>query len=149
MRNLLVFSLMMFAGSAFADYVPGRESKVAFAKMQVVRASGIYEDVREATLAKIHVAGNGFVRLELSAGPLFLQFPMNKFENTFCGDFAWSKELLVNETKTRAAFSDYSNIRCRMRVDEPWKLTIQTVDASGTVSNLELEGTPKYLMHTM
>jgi hypothetical protein len=149
MRKLFVMGLMLVTSAAFADFLPGKERKVASAKMQVVRASGIYADLREVSLEKIHVDGKGFARLVLSAGPHLLHIPMNKFEATFCGNFSWSKELIEGASKTRVAFSDYSNIRCRMRVDEAWKLDIQTIEASGFVSILELEGTPKYFMQTM
>jgi hypothetical protein len=151
--KIFAFALMalMTAGSAFADFLPGRVRPGAVAKMEVVQGSGIFSGLQQAMLYQNFEDGKGFVSLKLAVpGGVTLDLPVSGAKDTSCGNFAWSDDLRLDGLVLNSEFSDFSQpLVCGVHYESKWRLSLEMADTEGNRSVLLLEGNPEILYLTL
>lgn len=149
---LATLAIALTAGSAFADFRPGRVRAGAYSEMRTTEASGIYERETGARLEMNYEDGKSDpVSLTLKMeGKQPETFEIQSIQRGFCGDqlLAVSAPSIFMRGTT-VKLTDYSNIRCRIAVRNAWHLDVSTFDEDHLKSEWKLEGQPEYLAVTL
>lgn len=140
LQTLALLALPLFQIPAHAEDSGSYRS----AKMDVIYASGFYSTLR-----------NGILSLNFKTGesrPSSLTFTvegrkvkanLTSIRYGRCGDLYQARINVPNErTATDFTLVDYTEIRCRLYVKDKWHATITTKEADGSISKMQLTGTP-------
>jgi hypothetical protein len=135
--GIALVALPLFAPSAFS-------SSDIKAAMEVVYASGFYNSMRSGTLALNFLDGESAPSsMTLSVEGRKLKANLTGVRYGNCGDKYTARLNIPNErTATDFELLDYSQVRCRLYVKDKWHATISTRESDGSVSRVQMTGTP-------
>lgn len=114
------------------------------ATMEVVYASGFYSALRSGILALDQKEGeNQPSSMTFTVAGRKIKANLTAIRYGRCGDLYQARLNVPNErTSTDFVLVDYTNIRCRLYVKDTWHATITTKEPDGSVSKMQLTGSP-------
>lgn len=148
---LSALALALTAGSAFADFRPGRVRAGVVSDMRTVEANGIYDRETSARLEMNYEDGKAQpVSLTLKVeGQAPIIVPIVKAAKSSCGDTYVASVQPNHFSSFSIELVDYSNIQCRLFVANKWHVTVLHSDEDMQKSKWKLEGQPEYLAVTL
>lgn len=135
--SFVLLALPLFLNSA-------RASSDVHAAMEVIYASGFYSSMRSGTLALNFKDGESSPSsLTLTVEGRKLKANLTDIRYGRCGNKYTARLNVPNErTATDFELLDYTEIRCRLYVKDKWHATVTTREADGSISRVQLTGTP-------
>lgn len=150
---LALVTLCLAATQAHADFVPGRVRADAVAKMEVLEATGKYENVKSVTIYQNSMDGGGIVSFTAVIEGQKIDFTITKSSDTGCGNTfkAQSLDNMASAETSTFELRDMGRALCERVIAAIWENTvIKTKNlATGEVSTLKMQGNPEALMRTM
>ncbi len=132
---------------AHADFVPGRVRPGMVAQMDVKSADGQFSAVQAATASLNFEDGKSeavsvsvsFPNAERLTLPIVSKVPSD------CGT------VITAQLDERAVIrlEDFTRIRCRIYVKNPWHISVRLEGEGGAISALRLEGKPEFVFVTL
>lgn len=150
---LSVMAIALTAGSAFADFRPGRVRAGVVSDMRVTEATGIFERDTGARVELNYEDGKSkpvsFTLKRDGQQPVVL--PISEIQTSACGDtYSAHTKDMISVGGMSLTLVDYSNIQCRMFVANKWHVTVGYDSGRGNPeSHMNLEGQPEYMAVTL
>lgn len=131
--------LSLLAATLALAFAPTR-----YATMETTFATGFYEPSRSATLAVSYNEDGSPQRITLAVSGRKFTADVWRTYNSRCGNRIDARLSVPNyRVSTNLDLLDYFSVRCRIYAKHKWRARVNTWEADGSESRLELEGDPR------